>query len=1430
MIETIKNRIRNGYYETNKLTEEEVIYISGNDELIDELMKYFHNTEDSNIMLPEYKNTGLSNLNSIIDGLLSKNTDKTNIVNYYYNIFKLYSRINTASLSNVEAIYSFGSMTEEEKNIFEEKVKEYILNTNDNITINNEEKTINFLLENKRYDLFSKVDPEFFYDKDLTKKIINVFPFDKYDIPDILLLKNDFFEIGNTSIEKVLDLCELKFFSIRDKNNKRIDSFYYELLTKMAESNENFSFDAYSSFNSIIHLDESIVDLVPASTIIDIVLKGFVNTELFRKIERDKILSREQVLSIFYDNLKKSDNPYSYMNLIYDYIYPNSTKNRTNDYYNFIMDQMIDDGYGLFFLLKTYDRSYFKEEDIERINKTLINGNNKIKEIDTLNFDILYEDKELLKLIEDSDITIKDLNIKSAFINDDLNKELIKNNEKYNSLKNLILKKQINCSMFEWFDEDIYNMLLDMKEYNKIAFNLRFSDEETRKEIISWLKTKLDNIVLMDDIIYKNISNYNNDIIKSSDLDIIKLALKNENLINKTMKRVIHNDNLIDKIDDEVFDITKNYYSNKYKLGLRNMELLVSNLGPKILLHLEDENLQRIINMDEEELKKIISLFPMEGTLIDIEATHESIMQYAFKQDESNREDVNLFNLLKMSIVDKNNEDIQKYKYKIMSLIDLNYFDKIKNNYYAIKNLTLEETLDYLIYNFNNTELRDLFHSLTANAISTKRKLYVGNKYFMDSEEFKKSSLFGINNKIMNNYNIVTELGISNDLLRKSEKAINNLNIDYLFDNMSKENRKIILRKYNYSNYEEMKNYIIENLNKPKSYSILEDMMNNAITYAKSNSKGDYSVFAQLKVDYDLDEKSVRNELEKHIIKYCSIVSARSECTLEDLIAKELEKQGISNKLTRNIAAYYNDLEKQELLFDNEEEIKKNIGKFFKTATRIVREDFDHYLLFLKDKEKFINLFDKNNQIKRLYKFDTSKSDVYSILSLLNLDLVRENVLNDDRNYNLLLKIMNKTKIHLLDKGVSSFIEKNSLPVTSDFKDISAYFNYFGDIVTKEEENLVKKGITTSLEDNIPSIVSVLIQSGIYASVNSIYSKILGVEDSKLIKANPSPNTAIRKTKNNERLNQAIEDTIKCFKRKEILVPTFDDIITLSEEDNKKIEVIVGNFTAPCNLTHGERTGACMRIGGMGEALYDFCLNNKAGFHIRFEDPDTHKYISRVSCFRNGNTVYFNQLRESLDEKYSNSELMKTTEIISNKLIELTKESDNPIENVFVTEGYSAMDSNKIYHLNHNDVINGLGKIYTDYSYSDSILLATAAKKDYVPLKPGNNNIKPYKVQRTKPREYMNPVEATGVINRISSVKQLLNGVDVSDIIDLEFDSDIIYTIASDDWYIYVDNNMQIKTDIIDNSIDSVLERNTFMSLLEQQIKQGEFKEVSYGL
>ena len=63
-----------------------------------------------------------------------------------------------------------------------------------------------------------------------------------------------------------------------------------------------------------------------------------------------------------------------------------------------------------------------------------------------------------------------------------------------------------------------------------------------------------------------------------------------------------------------------------------------------------------------------------------------------------------------------------------------------------------------------------------------------------------------------------------------------------------------------------------------------------------------------------------------------------------------------------------------------------------------------------------------------------------------------------------------------------------------------------------------------------------------------------------------------------------------------------------------------------------------MRSFGKGDNLFRFCNLDPRGFHITFTDEEGN-YLSRVSGFRNGNTVFLNELRYSVDGRYSNEDV-----------------------------------------------------------------------------------------------------------------------------------------------------------------------------------------------
>ena len=305
-------------------------------------------------------------------------------------------------------------------------------------------------------------------------------------------------------------------------------------------------------------------------------------------------------------------------------------------------------------------------------------------------------------------------------------------------------------------------------------------------------------------------------------------------------------------------------------------------------------------------------------------------------------------------------------------------------------------------------------------------------------------------------------------------------------------------------------------------------------------------------------------------------------------------------------------------------------------------------------------------------------------------------------------------------------------------------------------------------------------------------------EDAKLIKLDPTPNSS-HGMKTSERLDEAVAQTIKNFNRKVVHIPCFNEIISFkSGNEIKQLRVIVGNFTHPSNLTHGERTGACMRIGGVGKTLFDFCLNNDYGFHIRFEDPQTGEYISRVSGFRNGNTVFLNELRETSNpDLYSNPDIVEACKATSDLIIQRAKGKEDKIDNVFVHRAY-AMAADKtcpVINFQGRNIKKGLKHFYSDIVSYGLLLASSATPNPDISL---YTSLPDYAPAREKVYEGRDKKKIKEMANRVNIIKKIIEGEEIENIGKvIENENDIEYGIVSQDFYIYIDADGILHEDII---------------------------------
>lgn len=303
---------------------------------------------------------------------------------------------------------------------------------------------------------------------------------------------------------------------------------------------------------------------------------------------------------------------------------------------------------------------------------------------------------------------------------------------------------------------------------------------------------------------------------------------------------------------------------------------------------------------------------------------------------------------------------------------------------------------------------------------------------------------------------------------------------------------------------------------------------------------------------------------------------------------------------------------------------------------------------------------------------------VLDIIEQLDLKQIKENLLVNDELYNIFLNdYVKKYKFIAWNDRLDNVFKDSDL----DYSELTfvSWFQYFYKIYP-----LVMNKSFTSFID----------YGNLFGCSSSKYSLLFGGEDYRLLSVDPQPMRS--GTKKLYRLNTAVEYLSNMYNKKKCSVPSFCEEINLSKGD--KIKVLVGDFTDCVNLTTGERTGSCLRIGGAFEDLFYFCLKDEEGFLVIFKDPSNDKFVSRVAGVRVGNTVFFNELRNSVLDCYDNKDLVEGIRFVADKLVELSKDEQLPITNVVITTDYAMCDyGDKQTKLNIDDMYEVLFNLPFNY-------------------------------------------------------------------------------------------------------------------------------------
>ena len=507
----------------------------------------------------------------------------------------------------------------------------------------------------------------------------------------------------------------------------------------------------------------------------------------------------------------------------------------------------------------------------------------------------------------------------------------------------------------------------------------------------------------------------------------------------------------------------------------------------------------------------------------------------------------------------------------------------------------------------------------------------------------------------------------------------------------------------------------------------------------------------------------------------------------------------------------YENIDKERLL-----QIKKNIRRIKVNFHELCKEssvfsalppDFE----FLLEDEKFMK------GVKQEIVIPQKEKSFKELLSNLNLNTLFDYIINDKEKYNTLLEIVKK--YHIFSWGTLFTKSLDRLTSGYEVDDLYNFLNAFNQIYDQEKatfeetkKNMIEAAIRRGAkQEEIEKIKNMTLSSyitpykiykytTIYSSISSCYKLILGPEDAEFIRRNENPNAATRTVE--ERLEKTTKMMLQMQELDEVTIPSF--ISEYSLDDHPKLRVIVGNRANPRNLTHGERTGACMRAYGLANALFEFCALDPRGFHITFVDPETNEYVSRVSGFRNGNTICLNQLRYSKSPYYTTDDVINACREVAQELIERSKDSEMPIENVIASPCY-ALQGQETKMMSSYDIRGGVYEGYLDVSCNAVVLATTGKDGEPVEIKPDADNQPIYQPVRLYPEMYTGiiPLNVLMRLQRITAIKDCLEHKEEPEYyktIDIDIqklEKEYEYVIIGQDWYVTLDKEQELSYDFI---------------------------------
>lgn len=559
---------------------------------------------------------------------------------------------------------------------------------------------------------------------------------------------------------------------------------------------------------------------------------------------------------------------------------------------------------------------------------------------------------------------------------------------------------------------------------------------------------------------------------------------------------------------------------------------------------------------------------------------------------------------------------------------------------------------------------------------------------------------------------------------------------------------------------------------------------------------------------------------------------ARRKASLATYEKNAYIKYYLKNKRLWEIIYHLEDkLEENPTLFNKEEkelinnkEALKSIINFHKNPqyhSEELKNVKQYNKLFYSILEKSLDRKVKDHLIPNLpIKYEivkTKEKDLVGILTSIRADQLKKTLFEDEEAIKELITFLEKYKILGWCNRYEEIAEKADLSFTTD--SIAELINNYPLIIKALKKQAEKENKPFS-----PTLIKIMDEASAFDTYSSKYALLFGKENFRLIKTNPGRFKG--SWTKEKRIAKSLELIKEMYKKDAIPVPSIDKEYTTST--NKNVHVVLGNTTDLINLTLGERTDACMRLGSAGDRLYRYALLDNKGFHICLYHPKTGEFISRLSCFRSGNTVVFNQLRHSVSSQYSDEELIEIIKQVADELIELTRNSSSPIDNILIDGRYGMEKSNmrsiplgidirekaKITPYFSQEELKDIDEkiIYSDVTEYGIVLSSSRPDKKLVPINL-SAPVPKYAPCRSKIKVYHNR-QAQDQVLHYKLLEGVINGAKL-DNIDATINEGIKTCITGEDWYIAIDQNGKIEQYIIKGIRDVSLATQEMKIVLE---------------